>query len=109
MVRPSPITITARALEHLCKIATVDKPHVLIGVKGGGCNGLRYYVKATDTIDPADETLQFASLNVAVCRKSLLHILGTTIDWTEDVMGSRLEFINPNATSKCGCGDTFSV
>ena len=38
-----------------------------------------------------------------------LYLLGTNIDWTEDFMGKRFTFDNPNATGKCGCGTTFSV
>ena len=48
-------------------------------------------------------------VNVYTCNMSMLHLLGTTIDWSEDIMGSRFVFENPNAQSMCGCGSTFST
>ena len=49
------------------------------------------------------------NVNIIVCGKSLLHLIGVKIKWKDDLMGSGLEFNNPNATSSCGCGETFSL
>ena len=49
-----------------------------------------------------------AGLRVHVCGKSLMHVLGTEIDWTNDFMGSRFVFSNPAAKQSCGCGTSFN-
>jgi len=82
----------------------------MIGVKGGGCNGLTYYIEPTnDRPNKLDETMKVDGVDIIVCNKSLFYLIGTEIKWKDDLMGSGIEFINPNATSSCGCGETFSV
>ena len=86
-----------------------NSKYISIGVKGGGCNGLKYYVKPTsDPPNKLDEQLKIDDVNIIVCGKSLIHILGTKIEWKTDYMSSGIEFINPNATASCGCGETFT-
>jgi len=46
---------------------------------------------------------------LTVCGRSLVHLIGTTVTWKADALGSRVDFDNPNATSRCGCGETFNV
>ena len=48
-------------------------------------------------------------LNIEVCNKSLMFVLGTTIDWKKDIMGEAFKFDNPIAKNSCGCGTSFSV
>ena len=84
--------------------------YILFSIEGGGCNGLKYNLEPNnDEPKKIDEIVKIDDLNINVCGKSLLYLLGTTIDWKEDFMGSRFEFDNPNAAAKCGCGTTFSV
>jgi iron-sulfur cluster assembly accessory protein len=83
--------------------------HILFSVEGGGCNGFRYNLEPiSDEPKKIDEIIKLDDFKINVCGKSLLYLLGTTIDWKEDFMGSRFEFDNPNAAAKCGCGTTFS-
>tara|TARA_B100000401_G_scaffold437657_1_gene383790 strand:- start:1988 stop:2242 length:255 start_codon:yes stop_codon:yes gene_type:complete len=83
---------------------------ILIGIKGGGCNGYKYYIEPTsDEPEKLDEVILVDDLKIIVCGKSLMHLLGTHVYWKHDVMGSRIEIENPNAKSTCGCGDTFSI
>lgn len=109
MMSKIPVTITNEALKHIRKVITPDKRYALIGVKGGGCNGMKYYIEATDEPDKLDITFEQQDTSIAICGKSLMYLIGTNITWKEDVMGSRIEFENPNAASKCGCGETFNV
>ena len=105
------ITIGSTAARHLKAIAK-DSPHssVLIGVKGGGCNGLKYFIEPLqDSPESRDERMNIDGLDIIVCGKSLLHLIGTEIKWNKGYMGEGFEFINPNATSSCGCGETFSI
>ena len=48
------------------------------------------------------------NVEIHVCNSSVMHLLGTKIDWTEDIMGQGFKFENPMAQSKCGCGTSFS-
>ena len=65
------------------------------------------YASRFDLIN--DHKLRIDELKINVCGKSLLYLLGTNVDWKEDYMGNRFVFENPNASSKCGCGTTFSI
>ena len=53
--------------------------------------------------------IKIDDVNIVVCGKSLMHLLGTHVYWKHDEMGARIEFTNPNAKSTCGCGETFSL
>jgi iron-sulfur cluster assembly accessory protein len=78
--------------------------------KSGGCNGLEYVLEPCDA-KPVDSETQILDSGVSLhtCNQSMFYLLGTGIDWQEDVMGSRFIFSNPNAKSMCGCGSTFST
>lgn len=78
--------------------------------KSGGCNGFEYVLEPC-TEKPLKTETQILDSGVLLhtCEQSILYLLGTTIDWKEDTMGSRFIFENPNATSMCGCGSTFST
>jgi|TARA_Y100000992_G_C21196317_1_gene458104 iron-sulfur cluster assembly protein len=105
------INIGKNAISHMKNIAK-DSPHssVLIGVKGGGCNGLKYFIEPLqDKPEAIDEHLKTDDLDIIICGKSIIHLIGTEINWTKGYMGEGFEFINPNASSSCGCGETFSV
>ena len=107
----SVINVTSIAKKQLINIMNINKSkYILFNVEGGGCNGLKYNLEPNnDEPNKIDEMVKIDDLKINVCGKSLLYLLGTTIDWTEDIMGSRFTFENPNASAKCGCGTTFSV
>ena len=100
------IRITAAAIPHLKRIG---RPNVLFYCKSGGCNGLEYRLEPTTTPTDADPQAVDLSTTLWVCHSSQMHLLYTEIDWAEDVMGARFVFSNPNASSSCGCGQTFSI
>tara|TARA_B100000401_G_scaffold104308_1_gene67592 strand:+ start:8476 stop:8805 length:330 start_codon:yes stop_codon:yes gene_type:complete len=105
------MTFCSKTLAHFKLLIKNSKESaLLIGIKGGGCNGYKYYIEPTsNTPEKRDELIKIDDLNIIICGKSLMHLLGTRIYWSDDVMGSRIEFDNPNAKSTCGCGDTFSL
>ena len=105
------INITKLAYEHLSNAQKSSKSkYILFSIAGGGCNRLKYNLEPNnDEPKKIDEIVKIDDLKINVCGKSLLYLLGTTIDWTSDIMGNRFIFENPNATGKCGCGTTFSV
>ncbi len=97
------------------QLANISKDHqvkrILFSIEGGGCNGFKYLLKPMkDTPHSLDEMVLINSnLDVIVDRHSIMYLIGTKIDWKEDVMGAQFVFENPNASGACGCGSTFSV
>ena len=82
-----------------------------VGVKGGGCSGFSYLLDLT--ADPAgefDEELETSGVKVLIDQKSALYLEGTVIDYvSEGPLREGFVFKNPNATSSCGCGSSFSA
>jgi len=104
------ITVSKLASKKLSTILREsEKKAIKFYVKGGGCNGFNYKLKPTDELpNKLDEIVKVDDIEIHVCNSSLMHLLGTNIDWTEDIMGQGFTFINPMAQSKCGCGTSFS-
>lgn len=92
------LTITDTAKEYLSK---VGKPNVYLSVKGGGCSGFTYVWDVTD----AKPTVE----NLVVDDMAEMFVIGCTVDYVEELGGSFLKVINPNATASCGCGESFAV
>ena len=86
-----------------------NKDAILFYVKGGGCNGFNYKLKPTnESPEKLDEVVHINNVKIHICNSSIMHLLGTHIDWKEDIMGQGFHFENPMAQSKCGCGTSFS-
>ncbi|NOT02455.1 MAG: iron-sulfur cluster assembly accessory protein [Phycisphaerales bacterium] len=83
--------------------------YLRVGVKGGGCSGFSYSLDLTETKQENDESWNLHGVEVICDPKSLLYLNGTTVDYKESIMGSGFVFTNPNATSSCGCGSSFSA
>src|SRR5436190_19899234 len=86
-----------------------EKTRLRVGVKGGGCSGFSYLLDLTEE-DPteADEVLECNGVKIVVDQKSLIYLEGVEIDFRDEVMGRGFVFNNPNATSSCGCGSSFT-
>jgi iron-sulfur cluster assembly accessory protein len=83
----------------------------LLYINGSGCNGFSFkfkILKEDKKPDKLDEIVKIDEHNLYLCRYSLLHIIGTSIEYKEDIMGSRFDFNNDNITSKCGCGSSVN-
>lgn len=105
------LKITPLALTKLKNIKIAHNSSAIrFFVKGGGCNGFNYCLEPTNNkAEKFDEVLKIDDLELQICSSSMMHLLGTEIDWTEDIMGASFKFNNPNAISKCGCGTSFST
>ena len=100
------IRVSSLAAREMLKRST----ELFFYCKSGGCNGFEYVLEPTAEKPLSTETQTLDSgVLLHTCERSLFYLLGTKIDWKEDVMGSRFIFENPNATSMCGCGATFST
>jgi len=82
---------------------------VRIGVQGGGCSGLSYNLTFDTKVSEYDEVLEADGVKFVVDAKSALFLKGTTLDYVTALMGGGFKFINPNAKSTCGCGESFSA
>jgi iron-sulfur cluster insertion protein len=107
----SVLKITKTAGEQLVRIANDNNvKNILFYVKGGGCNGFNYMLEPTvKPIKQFDEVVSYKDVNVIIDDMSIMHLLGTKIDWKKDIMGESFHFENPNAMSSCGCGTSFSI
>ena len=123
-----PVTVTntaAREIASIIKQQDLD-PAVIrlrVGVKGGGCSGFSYLLDLTENSKDSDESWEYpypesetddasedSRVITVVCDpKSYLYLNGTEIDFKDEVMGRGFVFNNPNATSSCGCGSSFSA
>lgn len=86
-----------------------DKVRLRVGVKGGGCSGFSYVLDLTETQKETDELFEQHGIRIICDPKSLLYLNGTTIDFKDEIMGRGFVFQNPNASTSCGCGSSFSV
>ena len=78
-------------------------------VVGGGCSGLQYQLMFDDEIGDLDQEEEWHGLRVVVDPKSAVYLIGTTIDYVDDLAHSGFKIENPNATSTCGCGESFGA
>jgi iron-sulfur cluster assembly accessory protein len=104
-----PPKVTDRAFARLAEIGAGDQGQALrVAVEGGGCSGFQYEIKL-DTPDKDDVILEGQGQKVVVDSISLPFLTGATIDFTEELIGARFTIENPNASSSCGCGTSFSM
>lgn len=102
------ITLTDSARAKIADIlAEENNPRLKIRafVQGGGCSGFQYNF----TLDEDQTEDDFEIDGILVDSMSMMYMSGATIDYKEDLMGSSFSINNPNATTTCGCGASFSV
>ncbi|HFA49405.1 MAG TPA: iron-sulfur cluster assembly accessory protein [Bacteroidetes bacterium] len=112
MTTTQPITLTEGAIKQLKRIRDEQgisaKHGVRIGVKGGGCSGFTY-VLGFDEKTEKDDEFEIDGLRVFMEKAHAIYLLGMEIDWVEGLSNRGFSFNNPNATSTCGCGTSFSA
>jgi iron-sulfur cluster assembly protein len=133
-----PVNVTelaARRIDQIIQEHGFDSANMKlrVGVKGGGCSGFNYTLDLTEVQKDSDEAWSFTytrgataagegggtatataggdtfTVTVVCDPKSYLYLNGTTIDYKDEIMGSGFVFNNPNSTSTCGCGSSFSA
>ena len=82
---------------------------VRVGVKSGGCSGLSYELKFDSNQFNEDRLFEDNGVKILVDKKSLLYLVGTTLDYSGGLNGKGFVFNNPNANRTCGCGESFSL
>lgn len=101
----------AREINNIIKQQELDmqKVHLRVGVRGGGCSGFSYLLDLTEQNKDNDEQFERHGVQLVCDPKSYLYLNGTTIDFKDEIMGRGFVFSNPNASSTCGCGSSFGV
>lgn len=82
---------------------------VRVGVKSGGCSGLSYDLSFDRSQTDEDRLFEDNQVKILVDKKSLLYLLGTTLEYSGGLNGKGFVFNNPNAERTCGCGESFSL
>ena len=78
-------------------------------VTGGGCSGFQYGFSFDDVVEEDDTCIKKGGAILVVDSLSLQYLQGSTVDYIEDLTGSKFIISNPNATTTCGCGESFSI
>jgi iron-sulfur cluster assembly protein len=106
------ISITDSARDKIKQLMEEeDTSYLRVEVMGGGCSGLSYkfeFTNDTDT-DKGDDIETINEIPTVINARTLMYVLGSTLDYTDGLNGKGLEITNPNATRTCGCGESFSV
>ncbi len=104
-----PPKVTDRAFERLAEIGAADQGKALrIAVEGGGCSGFQYEIDL-DEAKEDDLILEGQGEKVVIDSVSLPFLTDAVIDFSEELIGARFVINNPNASSSCGCGTSFSM
>ena len=102
------IIITEKAKDRLITLLSADKPNVELSVMGGGCSGLSYSFKYTDKeIASSDKVYDYEQFKLIVPFASYVYLIGTEIDFSDDLLNGGFQFNNPQTSRECGCGVLF--
>lgn len=103
-----PVGVTDRARHRIAEIAEAEgSPRMLrVAVLGGGCSGFQYELALVAEPEAEDTVVEGC---VAIDPESMPFLQGATVDFKDELIGARFAIDNPNATSSCGCGTSFSI
>ena len=99
----------AKKLTSLIEESGFKTPYVRVSVKGGGCSGLSYDLSFDTDQQTGDTLAEDKGVKILVDMKSLLYLYGTELDFSDGLNGKGFQFINPNASRTCGCGESFAL
>ena len=104
------IEVTENAQEYIKKILSSEKSNFFrITVLGGGCAGFQYKFDFTQKANEDDIIYEYNNAKVLIDKTSIEFIKGSKIDYVNELIGSSFKISNPQASSSCGCGTSFSV
>jgi iron-sulfur cluster assembly accessory protein len=105
------VAVTERAASRIREILAVEpgKSALRVSVNGGGCSGFQYGFELEDMRNDDDLVIERNGATVLIDSTSLVYLSGSQIDFVDDLIGQSFRISNPNATSSCGCGTSFSI
>ena len=109
---PPPIVFTDAAASKVSElILEEDNPDLMLRVfvAGGGCSGFQYGFTFDDSREDGDSSVENQGVTLVVDPMSVQYLMGAEIDYKEDLQGAQFVIRNPNATTTCGCGSSFTV
>ncbi len=108
----APVSLSARAASRVSELIKAQNNPALmfrVNVGGGGCSGFQYGFDFAEAAGPDDIKVERDGVTMLVDSMSLLYLIGAEVDYIEDLIGASFQIKNPNATSSCGCGSSFSI
>ena len=112
MPAPAPMVFTENAANKVKELMEEEKnPNLSLRVyiMGGGCSGFQYGFKFDDVICDDDTIIENCDVKLVVDSMSYQYLVGSTVDYKNEIIGSQFVIDNPNATTTCGCGSSFSM
>lgn len=109
---PSPLLFTdsaASKVRELIQEEGNDNLKLRVFVTGGGCSGFQYGFTFDESVNDGDTTVENGGVTLLIDPMSYQYLVGAEIDYTEGLEGAQFVIRNPNATTTCGCGSSFSV
>ncbi|TRW48160.1 iron-sulfur cluster insertion protein ErpA [Aliidiomarina halalkaliphila] len=107
-----PIEFSESAAKRVRDLITEEENSELklrVFVTGGGCSGFQYGFTFDEKVNPDDMKIEKSGVTLVVDPMSLQYLMGGVVDYEEGLQGARFFVNNPNATTTCGCGSSFSV
>ena len=105
----SDVELTLSFIRHGKVLKTDNAKYFRISVLGGGCAGFQYKFEFENNINKDDNIVETPKFQILIDNTSLELVKGSTIDYVEELIGSTFKIINPQASSSCGCGTSFSL
>lgn len=107
----STVALTAAAAARIKSVVASEPAGagLRVAVEGGGCSGFQYHIEVAASPSAADLVIERDGARLFVDPMSLPYLLGSEVDWVDELIGASFKVKNPNATSSCGCGVSFSV
>ncbi len=109
---PTPLFFSDSAVAKVRELVEEDENPALklrVFVTGGGCSGFQYGFSFDENQDEDDTAIEKAGMTLLVDPMSYQYLVGATIDYLEGLQGSQFVVVNPNASSTCGCGSSFTI
>ena len=102
--------VSTNAVKRIKEIGLKEKhEYFRISVDGGGCQGFSYKFNFDKKINDEDKIFEFSDVKILIDPTSLNFLKGSKLDFVNDLIGSYFKVTNPNASSTCGCGTSFSI
>jgi iron-sulfur cluster insertion protein len=109
---PTSINLSARAVRKVRELVAEednDNLKLRVYITGGGCSGFQYGFAFEDEVAEDDAAIEKDGVTVLIDPMSFQYLVGSEVDYTEGLEGSRFVVNNPNASTTCGCGSSFSI
>ena len=107
------IYISEKAKEKVAQLrqetGLTEEYFLRVSVVGGGCSGLSYKLDFDNEKQPNDQEFEDNGVKLVTDLKSFLYLCDTTLEFSDGLNGKGFHFSNPNASSSCGCGESFAV